>query len=165
MKLVIEFTKPAECKPLSAIIRAVDNTPYSHVRLRWVNSVGVDIVYEASGTSIKFLGPIAQQSTPVKVLKSYSFELDREQYRELVKICMTYAGIKYGILQLFGIGLVRLFKLKKNPFADGRRSQVCSELVGRILIEVMGLPFDVNLDIAGPQDIEHFLEKNNGIRI
>jgi len=37
-----------------------------------------------------------------------------------------YIGHNYGYLQLLGIALVKIFKLKKNPFPD---NEVCSELV------------------------------------
>ena len=72
-KLVfIEFTRPKSwLNPLSWLIRLVECTPYSHVRLSWINSVGVPVVYEASGTSVKFLGPLALVDNPVIITHAY----------------------------------------------------------------------------------------------
>lgn len=160
----IEFTKPTrKAKPfpiLSYIIKLVEQTEYSHVRLSWVNSTGIPVVYEASGHNIKFVGPIADHESVI-VIKSYRLSLTPEQYRGLIKLCMTYAGLDYGLKQLLGIFLVKLFKLKRNPLSRGTRSQVCSEVVGRFLEEVMGYNTGLDLDIAGPRDIEQYLKQAN----
>jgi len=154
----IEFTTPrGKILPIfSWLIRVVQGTPYSHVLLRWTNSTGVDIVYEASGQMLKFLGPEATKNR-YTIHKRYKTELTREQYKELIKLCMTNAGLDYGVKQILGICLVYLFKLKKNPFADGRKSQVCSEIVGRFLEQVLGWQLDLDLDIAGPKQIDDYL--------
>ena len=74
-------------------------------------------------------------------------------------MCMKYAGLKYGKKQILGIALVSVFNLKKNPFADGMRSQVCSELVGRFLEEVLKIDTKFDLDIAGPKEINLILSE------
>lgn len=153
MKLFIEFTRPKKFAPLSYVIRAIQGTPYSHVRLRWVNSVGVNIVYEASGSNVHFLGPMAQSQKPVHVAHSFCYTLSREQYRELIKVCMSYAGINYGVLQLLGIGVARLFGLRKNPFSRGESRVVCSELVGIVILDILGITFEDTLDLLGPKEV------------
>ena len=155
----IEFTRPSKHSfpILSWIIRKVQGTPYSHVRLRWINSAGVEIVYEASGNEVKFVGTIAQKTKSVHVVKSYRIELDTKQYINLIGLCMRYAGVRYGLMQLIGIGLVNMLGLSKNPYADGGKSQICSELVGIFLRDVMGLDLEIDLDIAGPKEIEEEL--------
>lgn len=164
-KLVfIEFTRPkAPMKFLSWIIRLIEGTPYSHVRLSWINSVSVPIVYEASGTSVKFLGPLALEENPVIITHAYKCRLNREQYRALVKLCMENAGVSYKFKQLVGIALVKLFRLKKNPLSEGRKSQVCSEIVGRFLQMHSTVANDLNLDIASPKDIQYILDQSNHI--
>jgi hypothetical protein len=162
MQIYIEFTRPKSLlKPFSWAIRAIENTKYSHVRIRWINSVGVDIVYEAAGDRVRFLGPLAQEDNKVDVIKSYCLELSRDEYRGLVKVCMENAGVQYGMLQIFGILLVRVFNLKKNPLSQGRKSQVCSEVVGRMLQEVLDIGHELDLDTAGPRDIQLYLERIN----
>jgi hypothetical protein len=159
--LRIEFTQPVGkiCPVFSYGIRAIQGTKYSHVRLRWVNSTGRDVVYEASGSSVKFVGTLAQEHHQVKVIKYYEIDLDREHYRGLIDLCMTYADVTYGVVQIIGMLIAYTFDMKKNPFSDGKYAQVCSELVGRFLEEVMGFDVKVNLDVAGPLQIDQCLEE------
>ena len=162
-KLYIEFTRPHEDYKkyplLSWFIRAFEQTPYSHVRLTWVNSTNRKVVYEASGMSVKFMGTIAQEDHKVVVCDSYEIDITREEYRALIDLCMEYAGISYGIMQLVGMGLTYLPWIEKNPYSDGRKSQVCSELVGAFLERVKKVDVAEDLDIAGPKDINKTLSK------
>lgn len=160
MYIYVEFTTPkcTKFKVFSWIIRKFQGTPYSHVLLRWDNSVGVNVVYEASGSMLKFLGPAATKNR-YTVHKSYKIKIEREAYRRLIKLCMENAGIDYGVKQILGIALVHIFRLKKNPFSDGRKSQVCSEIVGRFLEEVVGWETGLDLDVIGPKEIDDYLKK------
>lgn len=157
----IEFTRPRnKLFPFFSYgIRLVENTKYSHVRLKWYNNrKDIWVVYEASGSNVKFKGPLAQKEEPVTVIKSYTVSIDKPKYDKLVKLCLENSGLNYGIMQIFGILLVKIFKLKKNPLSQGRKSQVCSEVVGRFLQEIIDIGHDLNLDTAGPKDIELTLE-------
>jgi len=156
-KLHIQFTRPVGFKLLSWLIRVVQGgTSYSHVRLCWVNSVGVPIVYEASGSSVKFLGPKAGDA--VVVNRQYVLEVDKEQYRKLVRICMLYAGVSYGVWQVINIGLKTLFGLTLP--GDGDNTIVCSELVARVLEEGLGFNLPYNFDKVTPKELEQWCSKN-----
>lgn len=160
MKIYIGFSKPKNKKfPIfSWLIRLFERTPYSHVYIRWHSrGAGVDVCYEAAGTQLRFMGPEPFKSN-IQPLHEYELEISKELYPKLLTYCMTNAGMDYGLKQAFGIALVKLFKLKKNPFADGRKSQVCSELVGNILQEVFQLNIGIDMDIAGPKDIDKYLK-------
>ena len=54
--------------------------------------------------------------------------------------------------------LVHVFGLGKNPLSEGRKSQVCSEIVGVFLQEILGFGKHINLDTAGPKDIKEVLD-------
>lgn len=158
-KIFIEFTKPAKgfC-PFSWLIRKIQGTPYSHVRLRWFSRSGIELIYEASGSQVKLIGEKAQDLHKVKVTCSYEVSVSSEEYRNLIKL-FRFASVSYGINQVFGIGAVALLGLKKNPFAKGRGSQVCSELVGLFMDEVKGWEIKYDLDMAGPLEIDLALEE------
>lgn len=165
-EVYIDFTRPKGDKftPYSWIIRKVQGTPYSHVLLRYESRLlGKEIVYEASGRVLKFVGPEAIENR-YEVKKSYKFLLNESQYREMLRLCLRNAGIDYGVKQAIGIGLVHLLKLKKNPFADGRKSQVCSEIVGRFLEEVLDKRTGLDLDIIGPRELDEYLAKKEIIQ-
>jgi hypothetical protein len=155
----IQLTKPAKSRPISWLIMKITGRDYSHVRFFWHGVNGsVPIVYEASGSYLKFIGPIAEKQKPVKIVKEFEYSLDRLGYRKLVKFCMTNAGVQYGRLQLIGMALAQFFKLKKNPFGDGRKTQVCSELAFYFFKDVMG--WDVSSldpDTTDPGAIEDYL--------
>lgn len=158
MEIQIQFTRPKSFKLLSWVIQKVQGTPYSHVRLAWKTTSGVDIVYEAGGANVKFLGPAAQKLRPVTVVVSYTINLTQEQKAILVRLCIEYAGLQYGILQLLGIGVAQLFGLKRNPLSRGSNQQICSELVGRLLSS-LHINTKKPYDLLSPLDIQQILEK------
>ena len=157
--IAIGFSRPRRWSLFSWLVRQIEGgTPYSHTYLRWQSRAAqVHIVYEASGTSLKFYN-FNLWHTKNHIVDEFEFELTPAQYHDLLKITMTNAGVKYGFLQVLGIALVRLFSLSKNPFADGRASQVCSEIVGRFLEDVMDFDTKLDLDVAGPRDIYNYLQ-------
>ena len=151
MDLYIEFTRPlsGKCPFLSNLIRKFEKTPYSHVRLRWETGRKVPIVYEASGSQVSFLGDYAQTKQQVEVIHSFAIPLSLEQKQKLVDVAITYAGISYGKKQLFGLFLMRLFNLRKNPLADGMQGLICTELVARVLARVLNIHMNIDYDIVG----------------
>lgn len=163
MKLTIGFSKPKKhLFPIfSWLIRLFEGTSYSHVYVKW-HSRGADtnVLYEASGSSVKFLGEKVYNDR-IQPIHEYEVTISSETYKKLLKFCMENAGINYGIKQVFGIALVKIFKLKKNPFSDNKKSQICSELIGHILEDVLGrdLDLDLDLDIAGPKAIKEYLDQ------
>lgn len=161
----IEFTEPVgHWFPIySWLIKKVQGTRYSHVRMSWYGSVDrKKIIYEASGSQVHFKGTLSQKILKANVVKSYSIRLSKDQYRKMIALCMEYAGVSYGSAQAIGIAMVHLFGLKLNPLSQGRSSQVCSELVGRFLVEVLELDLEINLDIAGPLEIDSELKRLMG---
>lgn len=163
--VTIEFTRSNKKFPVLAwLIQLIEKTKYSHVRMCWLAMKEIPIIYEASGSSLKFIGPEANKSNPVEVVHCYKLNLSNDEYRGLVKLCMRYSNISYGKKQIVGMGLVRMFGLKKNPFADGRKSQVCSEVVGTFLDKVLGWNTGLDLDIAGPKEIQETLHKRLGTK-
>ena len=144
----------------SWLIRLFERTPYSHVYLSWTpNSIGTPVVYEASGAMLKFLNKNIFDKKN-KTIESYRIVIDNNEKKALVKWCLENAGVDYGFTQLFGIALQRIFNLSRNPLSQGRKSQVCSELVGSVLEEVFGERLELDLDVAGPKDIREWCVKN-----
>lgn len=157
-KVYIEFTSPRKWfQPFAWVVRQFERTPYSHVRLRWTSTTGEELIYEASGSSVKLIGRYAQPLFPVKIHHAYEFNLTREQYRKMIAL-FRYSSVSYGVWQVLGIALAKLFKLKKNPLARGKYTQVCSELVGRFLVDVLGELVGTDLDTATPRDLKEFLD-------
>jgi len=160
-QLKIQFTTPARgLKPVSWLIRRILGTKYSHVLARWKGAQGkVDIVWEAAGDGIRFLGPVAHVGK-YNVIKEYIVELNKAEYARLIEYTHRYAHVGYGTLQLLGMLFARIFRMKRNPLSSGEASQVCSEAVGGLLKYVKGWELDINLDVYGPDKLEEWLILN-----
>lgn len=159
----ILFTKPKKFGIISWIIRKVERTEYSHVATSWKSRDGsLCFIYEAQGTSLHFTSERVFKKR-VDVVKEYSLSICDETKKSLLEYCVNNAGVDYGFKQLIGIGYVRFMssfgKSVKNPYSDGRRSQVCSELVGGILQDVLGYDIEADLDVASPKDIDRLLQE------
>jgi hypothetical protein len=158
--ITIGFSKSRAKFPIfSWAIRLFEGTRYSHVFLRWTSGAGPEIVYEASGSRIRLINSRYFDEI-AETLHTYDFKIGRDDYRKLINFVMTNAGTEYGMKQVLGIALVKIFNLKKNPFSDGRASQVCSETIAYFLEEVMKYDIKFDKDIAGPKAIKRFLDHN-----
>lgn len=158
----IDFTRPlGKWFPIFAWgVQLFERTRYSHVRIRWMNSVNSPRIYEASGSRVSLIGKYAAAQMPVKIYHSYTFELDEDQYKDLIKL-LDYSHLHYGVWQIVGIAIARIFNLKKNPLSSGKDTLVCSELVALFLNEVIGLNIPKEqFDLIGPRGIKEILDKH-----
>lgn len=168
-KLYIGFSKPKNNKfPIfSWAIRLVENTPYSHVYIKWHSDyLERDIIYQASGSSVNFMEG-SYFNNKAETLYEYEINIPNKSSKIAKQKAMDYSNRPYGIKQIFGILIVKIAKLFnkeiKNPFSDGKATWVCSEIVANILIE-LGYNINISLDNVTPKDIYNFLEsiKKNG---
>lgn len=153
-KLTVAFSKPKEFKIGSAVIRLAEGTNFSHVSLRWYSaSIDCDLVYQASHGMVHFVSG-ARFDQENETVAEYSVEVTDEQFTAITKKCVELAGVKYGTLQIIGMALERVSGIK-NPFRDGDKTFVCSELVGEVLKQIMNI--DLDLEYAGPGRLERLI--------
>lgn len=160
-KLIIGFsTKDAF---LSGLIRKIENSEFSHVFIKWhSDSYERDIIYQASGFEVNFIGTdlFLKHS---KIIKEIQLEISDEEFKSCMQFCIDNSGIPYGIKQLFGMGYVKLMKLFgkniKNPFRDGKKSYVCSELIGVLLEKELQIKLGLNLEVDGPKELYNKLKQ------
>jgi hypothetical protein len=160
VKITVGFSRPRNMTlpVFSWAIRAFEGTKYSHVFLRWESKSGPEVVYEASGSRVRFMnGKYFDEIA--ETIDTFDFLISSDDYRRLIRFVMTNVGVRYGVKQVLGIALKRIFGLKKNPFADGKESQVCSETVAYFLKDVLGYKLGFDPDTAGPREIYDFLSK------
>jgi hypothetical protein len=95
------------------------------------------------------------------ILREIEFDIEDKTYYDLLRFCVDEVGKPYGFKQILGIAWVLLFRCfgikKKNPFAAGRGSYVCSELVASILIEFFGFRIMQDLDLITPKEVFELL--------
>ena len=160
-RLFIEFTRPAGgFKPLSWLIRLIQGTEFSHVRVRWITKgTNSEICYEAGGGSIHFMGTVARRRKPAVIVKSYTVILTKVEYRKFLGYCLKYAGINYGTVQIVGMAFSYLFRNRYNKLADNKKTMVCSELVYYLLHEALGFDLDFRPEVDGPKELDKQMEK------
>lgn len=136
-KIVIGFSTHKKWNLFSETIRLVDKTPYSHTYCVFhSDSLQRDLVYHAAKSFLHFLS-LENFLKDNKVLYEFEVSITPEQKVALMQLCVDKAGLKYGLLAVAGVGLVKLAKLfgkdVENPFQDGGKTYYCSELVSCIL--------------------------------
>lgn len=158
--LRVGFSKPKSKLAIgSFLIRVAENCDFSHAFLRWTsNSIDRDLVYQASRGMVHFVSG-AKFDTLAETVRMYEIELTDQQFSEITTKCIDLAGTKYGFFQLVGMGLERLTGVK-NPFRDGDKTLVCSELVGEVLRQLYNM--DLDLEYAGPKELEYLISKYSG---
>lgn len=149
-----------------------DLQKYSHCYVQWhAQRHDETLVYEASGTSVHFLGEIAAKKK-LKPVEIYELETNDEAMHRMVKKCMRYSGVKYGVLQILGIVWVKAVNLYyfkkdiektiKNPLSDGTKTQVCLETVGEALEpHIKEKPED--LENWGVREMREFVKNIPGV--
>ena len=177
-KIIIGFsTTPSSL--VSTAIRAVEQTPYSHVYLkRYSSYYNKWLVYQANNDGIYFITEKTFLSQGNKIIKEYELEVTKEEEKEMISHAMDMLGTPYGKLQILGMFYTRvvysLFKKKvKNPLSDGKQTQVCSELLYNLIKNRFPEHSDGDPEFDGPKWIEGWVahhgektyditEENNG---
>lgn len=151
----------------SWLIRLVDGTEYSHVYIKFhSNSLERDIIYQASGTQVNFVGTKIFESCN-KVVIEYPLDIKEETKKRILQQAIDKAGIPYGIKEIFGLAIIKLYSLfgKKisNPFGNRDITYVCCELVADLLTE-QGILSIKDIESITPKDLEVYIKElsNNG---
>lgn len=158
-KISIGFSKPNSFKIGSFLIRKMEGTEFSHTFLL----VDHDIYQESASCFNKIVYSFFLKDHII--VDMHEISISDEKYDEImyfVSECVN-KRIPYGKLQIVGMGFIRLvnqlFRRKfKNPFADGMKTMVCSEVVAEIL-RIAGHPLPQDqIEIEGPKYIHKFVK-------
>lgn len=162
--IIIGFSCHKTFNILSELIKAAEHTKFSHVYVKFY-SASLDrwLIYQASGLVVNFVGE-EHFLEKNKVIAEFKTAVTPEQKTEVLQLAVDLAGRPYGMKDLIGIGLVRLaalFKKKiKNPFEDGTKAYICSELGATILVK-LGVKIE-DLDSTTPKDLYDLLRGKDG---
>lgn len=149
---------------IAGAIRTVERTPYSHVYLKFYSSsIERWLVYHASHTNIHF-NNLETFDAENEVLEEFVMFAAPEDRKAALQLCVDRVGVPYGALQLVGMAYVRFMRLwfsakVRNFLADGQRTQVCSEIAGRV-IKILKGPIDLALlEYEGPRYIHSVIDE------
>lgn len=133
-KIIVGFSTPKCWNPLSWMIRKAEGTEFSHCYIKFYSATyDMWLVYHASHTMIHFLGE-EKFLEKNKIIEEYELDLSVAIKVSLIRNAIHRCGIPYGFLQMIGMMFSRFIYLWfhykiKNPFADGEKTEVCSDLL------------------------------------
>ena len=108
-RIYIGLSKPRKETVVSKLIKIVLRTPYSHCYVRWKTSWGFDAVYEASGTSVKFVGGDIWHKRN-KIEKEWPIDISIRTYHDkFLPYLMSRSGLQYAFMQLISLFFVLVF--------------------------------------------------------
>jgi len=152
----IGFSAPSSWNPLSWLIEKVTGSKWSHCFIVLDQSFGTDtLIIEES-----MLGGVK-----VNVLSEYQTGHKLELY-EIKSISLPdqtslqqYLGEPYGYLDMLGMAIAKIFRLKHNPI---NKDMVCSQLVLKFL---MATPLSnefksIDYSRATPEDLYEVIIKS-----
>lgn len=162
-KIVIGFSKPHKWKPYSWLIMKLFDTNYSHVYIKFYSdSLERDLIYQASGTSLNFCGlnHFCKNNT---IVSEFDVSISTENRKKMLQFAIDNEGKPYGVWNAVGLGIKHIARKLgfdiKNPFADGKKTEVCSELVAFVLQEHTELEISWDINEVTPKDIHDYLVK------
>jgi len=131
-KIKIGFSSPRGWfVPLSWAIKVFQGwMGASHTYISYTSPSGIPMVYQASGEMNNFMA-LHQFKKIAKIELEYEVELTKHEYDMLMWKFDIMAGTPYSTSQLVGILLKRLIGV--NPFKNGRKAAICTEVVARML--------------------------------
>lgn len=159
--LTVGFSKPKSKYAIGgSLIRWYQGTEYSHCYIKFEVISGPTLISQASKGMLNYMSPAAFDLHNV-IVKEFQIQVPDEAFTKIKIMSMEKAGLPYSMIQLVGIVIADLFKLKKNPLDRNTDTFVCSEWVGQVL-ETIGADIEKDLSLLSPKDIYQYLEKTHG---
>lgn len=161
-KIFIGSSYPKKFKIGAFLIAKWSNVDYSHVYVRFESDNMPGTVYHAAHGMVHFRSTdnFLKENNIVEEFEIPDSELIRKPF--LIN-CINIAGEKYGYLELVKIvlnDLANYFNCELINFDS--RGYICSELVGKLMVEHLNFSFNKPLNLLKPIDIIKALELKYG---
>ena len=161
MKIYVGFSEPKAFSPFAALINAVECRGYDHVYIRIQEPCNnAWMIFQASGLVVNTLS-VPMFLSSKNALKEYEIDCSDEQYKAAWAFINANLGLPYSLLEDFGILLMKVFKLKKQPFNKGMSAWFCSAL-GAQVCEVLGIEIPKEIQSIDPSGLDTILS-NKGL--
>lgn len=159
--IIVGFSKPKKFKIFAWLIQKAYSIPYDHTYIRiHATKYDRDLIYQASKTMVNFMG-VEHFLSENDVIREFSVNLSDENYIKMMQFAIDTAGTPYGFKSILGLAIQRIAfwcgKNIKNPFSDGKITEVCSELISTILIEFGEKELPKDVDDMTPLDVYNFM--------
>jgi uncharacterized protein YycO len=118
------------------------------------------MVFQASGLTVNYTNYNFFQNKS-KVVEEYEMSVSDEQYEKAMTLMAESAGKPYSMKEIFGFLYVLYmrewrYKRVKNPFGDGDKSYVCSELAA----ECIGVK---DPETVTPEDLRRYCKQRGNL--
>lgn len=149
------FTTTKTFNPVSAIVRLFTGEKYSHCA--WLTEIPdipeIPLVYHASKFNVHFI-PYSEFIKHNKVIYEFEFDLEKEEYHEILKLCLINLGKPYDTVGLVLNPFFKLLNIKnKNP--------ICSELLISILKKKINYYGEVENIV--PEEVKEAIQRYKGL--
>lgn len=160
MKIYIGFAAPnGGFVPFAWLIQLVEKRNYDHCYVRFQEPMGDWMIFQASGFAVNLFNKDIWLSEN-KAIKEYEIEITTEQNQEFWTFIKANLGIPYSLKEDFGILLMKIFKLTKNPYAMGYSAEFCSQLDARVC-RMFGINFTQPASTIDPSALDTILSQAN----
>ena len=156
MKIRIGFSTKKR-NLLSRWIRKLYDVTYSHCYFCAESYLtGIPLIFEASNLSVMCISRV-EFIDKSEIIEEIFIEVNNEVYADILCFIELSLGTPFGFMTLIGIGIAKLFNLKRNPFADKNKTMHCSEFIDHICAIIGMQPNDP--DMVKPIDINNKIKK------
>lgn len=146
----IGLSQPAEWKVGAELIKWAENFEASHCYLKIPIRPDRVVYIHANMYRVNILGQdmFLEYHNP---LYEKGFLATEGQFGAILDYIYDNMGKDYGFLPVLGILIKRIFRMKKNPFADGLETIHCTELCDNVL-EIIGHGRNYDAESDGVKD-------------
>lgn len=156
MKVYIGLSKPTgKIEPFAWLIQKVEDQPYDHAYVRFQEPTGQWMIFQASGTAVNMFS-VPNWIAKNESLKEYEIDITDVQNSALWAFVLKSLGIPYSLIEDFGILLMKIFKLKNNPYNKGMSAEFCSKLAATVC-GLLGLTMPADLSNIDPTLLDQIL--------
>ena len=163
MKIYIGLAAPnGGFVPFAWLIQAVLKKKYDHCYIRFQEPAGEWMIFQASGFAVNIYNVDIWKSANISV-KEYEIDLTTEQAAgpdSLWEFIKSRLGLPYSLKEDFGILLMKIFKLKNNPYAAGGSAEICSQLAADTC-KFLGIDIAQNTATIDPSTLDSILSNKN----
>jgi hypothetical protein len=160
MKIYIGFSIPINFSIFASLIKWVDARPYDHTYIRLPDPMGQGyLIFQSSSLQVNLYNSAIFQGK-YKSLKEYELNITDAQYKELWSFVVSMLGVPYNLKGVFGILLMKIFHLSKQPFNKDHREEFCSELAARVC-QMLGIDISEDPSAIDPSALDKILSNTN----
>lgn len=161
-KIYIGASYPKKFKIGAYAIAKWSSVNYSHVFIRFESDTMPGTVYHAAHGMVHFRSTdnFLKEND---IIKEFYINVTDDVRKQILIECVNLAGEKYGYLELVKIFVTDIAdSLNIKLCTKNSKGYICSELVGKIIVEKLGYTFDKPLFLLKPVDIVETLEVKHG---